>query len=201
LSEAASRDRDDNALTIRCIVVPAEPLTPPSAKFGRPGARRPSCPCAGLPIQRPPGDAAPRENNDWRDAIVRCHRRVDLLRRSQMLARRDRQRRRMAGRCSPLRCRRPLRMFGLRSPRRRHQAGLGIQKVSEAWSRDRDKRALSIRCIVVRAEPLRPPARSSAGPARSTPRLIARRAAAAEAFQKVSAKYIRSIYPRVAVPV
>jgi hypothetical protein len=38
-----------SALPIRCIVVPAEPFTPPSAKFGRPGALDSSVDCAGLP--------------------------------------------------------------------------------------------------------------------------------------------------------
>src|SRR5450755_2861302 len=46
--QGQSRDRDKRALTIRCIVVPAEPFTPPSAKFGRPGALDSSVDCVGL---------------------------------------------------------------------------------------------------------------------------------------------------------
>jgi hypothetical protein len=53
-------------------------------------------------------------------------------------------------------------MFGLWSPRRRYQAGLGIEKVSEVWSRDREHIAPTSSCNIIMAERFRSPRSGSA---------------------------------------
>ena len=67
-------------------------------------------------------------------------------------------------------------MFGLWSPRRRYQAGLGIEKVSEVWSRDREHIAPTSSCNIIMAERFRSPRSGSARPARASAD-VARRAA------------------------
>ncbi len=59
-------------------------------------------------------------------------------------------------------------MFGLWSPRRKYQAGLGIEKVSEVWSRDREHIAPTSSCNIIMAERLRSPRSGSARPARTS---------------------------------